>query len=42
MRKIENSRTGSNDRPTAEVVIADSGDVAVEKPFEVAKDDVKE
>ena len=42
MRKIENSRTGANDRPTAEVAIADCGDLVVEKPFDVAKDAAKE
>ncbi|XP_028390728.1 peptidyl-prolyl cis-trans isomerase B-like [Dendronephthya gigantea] len=42
VRKIENSKTGANDRPTKEVVIADSGDLPIEKPYEVAKDAVQE
>ena len=42
VRKIENSKTGQNDRPTQEVAIADSGDLPIEKPFQVEKDAVKE
>ncbi len=42
MRKIENSRTGANDRPAEEVAIADSGDLPVEKPFDVEKEAVRE
>ena len=33
MEKIENTKTGANDRPTSDVVIADCGIIPVEKPF---------
>lgn len=42
VRKIEDTKTGSNDRPVKEVVIADSGDLPVDKPFEVEKEAVEE
>ena len=42
MRKIENTKTGQNDKPNKDVAIADSGDLPVEKPFIVEKDAAKE
>jgi len=42
VRKIENTPKGSNDRPTADVMIADCGALEVETPFAVAKSPVKE
>ena len=42
VRKIENVSKGSSDRPTTDVVIADSGAIDVETPFAVAKEAVKE
>ena len=37
VRKIENSKTDSHDRPNADVVIKDSGSLPVDKPFAVEK-----
>ncbi|XP_797957.2 peptidyl-prolyl cis-trans isomerase B-like [Strongylocentrotus purpuratus] len=37
VRKIENMKTGDNDKPVKDCVIADSGTIDVEKPFAVAK-----
>ena len=42
MRKIESARTGANDKPIDQVEIADSGDLPVDKPFEVEKEAVRE
>jgi len=42
VRKIESTDKGANDRPTKDVVIADSGSIPVDKPFAVAKEGVKE
>lgn len=38
MRKIENNRTGANDRPVKDVTIKASGTLPVEKPFSVEKE----
>ncbi|XP_046861092.1 peptidyl-prolyl cis-trans isomerase B-like [Xenia sp. Carnegie-2017] len=42
VRKIENTKTGPDDRPLKDVVISDSGDVKVDKPFVVDKTAAKE
>lgn len=42
VRKIENSKTDSRDRPAEDVVIADCGHEAVPEPFGVAKEDARE
>ncbi|KAI1722324.1 cyclophilin type peptidyl-prolyl cis-trans isomerase/CLD domain-containing protein [Ditylenchus destructor] len=42
VRKIENSKTLSGDRPEQEVAIAASGHIAVETPFPVDKEDAKD
>ncbi|RZB40284.1 Pro isomerase domain containing protein [Asbolus verrucosus] len=42
VRKIEQSKTDNRDRPTKDVVIADSGAETVEEPFGVAKEDATE
>jgi peptidyl-prolyl cis-trans isomerase B (cyclophilin B) len=42
VRKIENVDKGPGDKPSKDVVIADSGSIAVDKPFAVAKAPVKE
>jgi peptidyl-prolyl cis-trans isomerase B (cyclophilin B) len=42
VRKIENTKTGGSDKPTQDVVIADSGSIAVAEPFAVAKADAEE
>lgn len=39
VRKIENNKTGSNDRPVKEVEIVDCGAEEVAEPFSVTKDD---
>lgn len=39
VRKIENLKTDSRDRPQEDVVIADSGAETVAEPFSVSKDD---
>jgi len=39
IRAIENSETGSNDRPNADCKIVDSGELSVVEPFEVEKKD---
>lgn len=39
VRKIENVSTDARDRPTKDVVIANSGAEVVEQPFNVGKDD---
>uniref|UniRef100_A0A4D5R9F8 Peptidyl-prolyl cis-trans isomerase n=1 Tax=Scolopendra viridis TaxID=118503 RepID=A0A4D5R9F8_SCOVI len=39
VRKIEKTKTDGRDRPTADVIIADSGHIAVNEPFTVSKDD---
>ncbi|CDW56256.1 Peptidyl-prolyl cis-trans isomerase [Trichuris trichiura] len=41
VRKIENTKTGSNDRPVEDVVIANCGELRVDQPFAVTKDDAK-
>lgn len=38
VRKIESVSTNDKDQPTREIVIADSGVIAVEKPFDVARE----
>ncbi|KAK0394571.1 hypothetical protein QR680_000809 [Steinernema hermaphroditum] len=40
VRKIENSKTKPGDRPVQDCVIADSGELPVAAPFEVAKEAV--
>lgn len=42
VRKIESTKTSSGDKPAKDVVIADSGSIAVEEPFSVAKADSEE
>jgi peptidyl-prolyl cis-trans isomerase B (cyclophilin B) len=42
VRKIENTKTDGNDKPEQDVVIADSGSIAVAEPFAVAEADVEE
>jgi peptidyl-prolyl cis-trans isomerase B (cyclophilin B) len=42
VRRIESSPKDSRDRPTKDVVIADSGAIPVETPFVVAREAVKE
>ncbi len=37
IRKIEATETGRNDRPVDDVAIQDSGELPVEKPFNVEK-----
>jgi len=41
VRKIEYTKTGSNDRPVAECKVSNSGELPVAKPFEVEKTDAK-
>lgn len=38
VRKIEQTKTDGRDRPLHDVVIVDSGEIKVEKPFAVAKE----
>jgi len=42
VRQIENSEKDGHDRPTKDVVIADSGSLPVDTPFSVAKEPAKE
>ncbi|KAH8371423.1 hypothetical protein KR093_007370 [Drosophila rubida] len=42
VRKIESSATDARDRPVKDVVIADSGTIAVPEPFSVSKTDATE
>nr|XP_023015039.1 peptidyl-prolyl cis-trans isomerase 5 [Leptinotarsa decemlineata] len=42
IRKIENTKTDSRDKPEQDVVIADSGSETVDEPFGVAKQDATE
>jgi len=37
VRKIESSKTNSSDRPVPDVVVSDSGQLPLDKPFEVPK-----
>lgn len=39
MRKIEKTKTGANDKPTVDIIIADCGVEEVPEPFSVEKDD---
>ncbi|XP_005104908.1 peptidyl-prolyl cis-trans isomerase B [Aplysia californica] len=39
VRKIENGNTDSRDKPQKEVIIADCGELPVDKPFTVEKED---
>ena len=41
VNKIEQTKTGSNDRPEKDVVIKDCGSLEVEEPFAVAKEPAK-
>ncbi|XP_030832721.1 peptidyl-prolyl cis-trans isomerase B-like [Strongylocentrotus purpuratus] len=38
VRKIENTKTGDNDKPVKDCVIADCGTIDIEKPFAVDKE----
>ena len=38
VKKIEQGKTGSNDRPEQDVMIKDCGELEVEEPFAVAKE----
>ncbi|KAL1782565.1 peptidyl-prolyl cis-trans isomerase B [Sigmodon hispidus] len=38
VRKVENTKTDSRDKPLKDVVIADCGKIEVEKPFAIAKE----
>ncbi|XP_030312695.1 peptidyl-prolyl cis-trans isomerase B [Calypte anna] len=38
VRKVENTKTDSRDKPLKDVVIADCGTIEVEKPFAIAKE----
>lgn len=42
VRRIENLEKDGRDRPTKDVVIADCGSLAVDTPFSVPKEPVKE
>lgn len=42
VKKIENTTTGANDKPVEDVVIADCGEIKVEKPYAVDKSDAIE
>ncbi|KFM56991.1 Peptidyl-prolyl cis-trans isomerase B, partial [Stegodyphus mimosarum] len=42
VRKIENTKTNSSDRPVKDVIIADCDTIPVEKPFSVTKEDATE
>lgn len=42
VRKIESSATDARDRPVKDVVIANSGSIAVAEPFAVSKTDATE
>jgi peptidyl-prolyl cis-trans isomerase B (cyclophilin B) len=42
IRKIENTKTDNLDKPSKDVVIADSGAETVKEPFGVAKEDATE
>ncbi|XP_008558950.1 peptidyl-prolyl cis-trans isomerase 5 [Microplitis demolitor] len=39
VRKIEKTKTGANDKPTVDIIIADCGVEEVPEPFSVEKDD---
>lgn len=39
-RKLEDTKKGAQDRPVEDCVIADSGELELEKPFAVAKEPV--
>ncbi|KAM9374998.1 peptidyl-prolyl cis-trans isomerase B [Phaethornis superciliosus] len=38
VRKVENTKTDSRDKPLKDVIIADCGTIEVEKPFAIAKE----
>lgn len=38
VRKVENTKTDSRDKPLKDVAIADCGTIEVEKPFAIAKE----
>lgn len=40
VKKIEKTPTSGSDKPVKDVVIADSGTLPVDKPFEVSKEEV--
>jgi peptidyl-prolyl cis-trans isomerase B (cyclophilin B) len=42
VRKIESSKTDGRDKPAQDVVIADSGSIAVSEPFATEKADAEE
>jgi len=39
--KVENTKKGQQDRPVEDVIIYDCGEIPVEKPFAVAKEDAR-
>jgi peptidyl-prolyl cis-trans isomerase B (cyclophilin B) len=41
VRVVESTKTGANDRPVEDIVIADCGTLPVDAPFSVARDDAK-
>ena len=41
VKKIEQTKTGANDRPANDVIIKDSGSIDVEEPFAVLKEGAK-
>ena len=41
VKKIEQTKTGANDRPANDVIIKDSGSIEVEEPFAVLKEGAK-
>jgi len=42
VRKVENTKTGGQDKPAKDVVIADCGSLPVDKPFAVTKESAEE
>lgn len=38
VRKVENTKTDSRDKPLKDVTIVDCGTIEVEKPFAIAKE----
>ena len=41
VRAVEHTKTGANDRPVEDVVIADCGTLPVDAAFSVAREDAK-
>ncbi|KAI0208146.1 Peptidyl-prolyl cis-trans isomerase B [Lamellibrachia satsuma] len=42
VRKVESTKTGQQDKPAKDVVIADCGSLPVDKPFAVTKESAEE